>query len=241
SHEDLLPYLVRRLLENGANSSFVNRITDAKIAPSELVADPVATVAGFDFRPHPRIPAPRSLYGEHRTNSMGVNLANDAELSALAAKINAATKPWTATPLVPGARPGGATTAVTNPADRRERVGEWQAADAATVEQALANAVAAQPDWDRMPAASRAKILEHAGDLLEQRMAEFIALCTREAGKTLADGVAEVREAVDFCRYYAQQARQLFAQPEQLPGPTGESNELHLNGRGVFVCISPWN
>jgi RHH-type proline utilization regulon transcriptional repressor/proline dehydrogenase/delta 1-pyrroline-5-carboxylate dehydrogenase len=241
SHEDLLPYLVRRLLENGANSSFVNRITDEKIAPAELVADPVATVAGFDIKPHPRIPQPRSLYGEHRTNSMGVNLANDADLAELAAKINAAVKPWSAAPLVPGATSGGAKTAVTNPADRRERVGEWQVADAATVEAALANAVAAQPAWDRMPAVSRAKILEHAAKLLEQRMAEFIALCTKEAGKTLADGVAEVREAVDFCRYYAQQARQMLAHPEKLPGPTGESNELHLNGRGVFVCISPWN
>jgi RHH-type proline utilization regulon transcriptional repressor/proline dehydrogenase/delta 1-pyrroline-5-carboxylate dehydrogenase len=240
SHEDLLPYLVRRLLENGANSSFVNRITDEKIAPAELVADPVALVAGFDFKPHPRIPQPRDLYFDDRINSMGVNLANDAELAALSAKVNAAIKPWTATPLVPGATPTGAKSAATNPADRRERVGEWQAADSATVEKALQNAVAAQPEWDRMPAASRAKILEHAGNLLEARLPEFIALCTKEAGKTLADGVAEVREAVDFCRYYAQQARKLF-QPEKLPGPTGESNELHLNGRGVIVCISPWN
>jgi RHH-type proline utilization regulon transcriptional repressor/proline dehydrogenase/delta 1-pyrroline-5-carboxylate dehydrogenase len=241
SHEDLLPYLVRRLLENGANSSFVNRITDERVAPAELVADPVATVAGFDFKPHPKIPQPVDLYGAERKNSMGVNLANDAELSALAAQVNAALKPWRATPLVPGATSSGATSAVTNPADRRERVGEWQAADAATVEKALANAVAAQAEWDRMPAASRAKILDHAANLLEARMAEYIALCTKEAGKTLSDGVAEVREAVDFCRYYAQQGRKLFAHPEMLPGPTGESNELQLQGRGVFVCISPWN
>ncbi len=241
SHEDLLPYLVRRLLENGANSSFVNRITDESIAPAELVADPVATVAAFDFKPHPKIPQPIDLYGADRKNSMGVNLANDAELAALATKINAAVKPWSAAPLVPGANSNGAKLAVTNPADRRERVGEWQAADVATVERALANAVAAQPEWDRMPAASRAKILEHAAALLEARLPEFIALCTKEAGKTLADGVAEVREAVDFCRYYAVQGRRLFAHPEKLPGPTGESNELQLHGRGVFVCISPWN
>jgi RHH-type proline utilization regulon transcriptional repressor/proline dehydrogenase/delta 1-pyrroline-5-carboxylate dehydrogenase len=241
SHEDLLPYLVRRLLENGANSSFVNRITDEKIAPAELVADPVATVAGFDFKPHPKIPQPKDIYGEDRKNSMGVNLANDAELAALAASIKAATKPWRATPLVPGAALGAAALAVTNPADRRETVGEWQAADAATVELALTNAVASQPEWDRMPAVSRAKILEHAATLLEKRMPEFIALCTKEAGKTIGDGVAEVREAVDFLRYYAQQARRLFAHPEKLPGPTGESNELQLHGRGVFVCISPWN
>ena len=118
--------------------------------------------------------------------------------------------------------------------------GHWQAADGATVELALRNAVAAQPAWDATPAASRAAILEHAADLLEQRMAQYIALCTKEAGKTIPDGVAEVREAVDFLRYYGAQARELF-KPEALPGPTGESNSLQLSGRGVFVCISPWN
>src|SRR5690606_28164692 len=132
---------------------------------------------------------------------------------------------WSAAPLVPGAQPGGPVVEVANPADRRQRVGSWQAADPATVERALANAVAAQPGWDATPVASRASILEHAADLLEQRMAQFIALCTREAGKTIPDGVAEVREAVDFLRYYAGQARALFA-PEALPGPTGESNTL---------------
>ena len=129
---------------------------------------------------------------------------------------------------------------MTNPADRRQRVGQWQAADAATVDRALGNAVAAQPDWNAIPPASRAAILEHAADLLEQRMPQFIAMCTREAGKTIPDGVAEVREAVDFLRYYAGEARRLFA-PEPLPGPTGESNTLQLEGRGVFACISPWN
>ena len=241
SHEDLLPYLVRRLLENGANSSFVNRITDENVKPADLVADPVATVAGFDFQPHPRIPQPVAIYGEERKNSMGVNLANDQDLAQLAGQVNAAVKQWKATPLVPGAPVAGAALAVTNPADRREQVGEWVAADSATVERALANAESAQPDWDRLPGASRAKILEHAADLMEARLPEFIALCTKEAGKTLADGVAEVREAVDFLRYYAQQGRRLFAHPEKLPGPTGESNELFLHGRGVFVCISPWN
>ncbi|HRO87541.1 MAG TPA: bifunctional proline dehydrogenase/L-glutamate gamma-semialdehyde dehydrogenase PutA [Chiayiivirga sp.] len=241
SHEDLLPYLVRRLLENGANSSFVNRITDPAVAPADLVADPVTTVAGFDFKPHPHIPQPADLYGETRKNSMGVNLANDDDLARLAEQINAAVQPWAATPLVPGAQSSAPLQEVTNPADRREQVGTWQAADAATIERALANAVAAQPAWDAMPASSRAKILEHAADLLQARMPQFMALCTKEAGKTLADGVAEVREAVDFLRYYAQQARQMLAQGTTLPGPTGESNQLFLHGRGVFVCISPWN
>ena len=245
SHEDLLPYLVRRLLENGANSSFVNRITDEDVAIEDLVRDPVETVAGFETIPHPRIPLPRDLYraqGHDRDNSMGINLANDDQLRALAEQVNAATKQdWRAAPLVPGAATAGAAIAVTNPADRRETVGHWQPADSATVERALQNAVAAQPAWDGTPAASRAAILEHAADLLEQRMPQYIALCTKEAGKTIPDGIAEVREAVDFLRYYAGQARALFGHPEQLPGPTGESNALQLQGRGVFVCISPWN
>lgn len=241
SHEDLLPYLVRRLLENGANSSFVNRITDPTVAPSDLVADPVATVAGFDLKPHPRIPLPVALYGDERKNSMGVNFANTDELRRLADAVNAAIQPWHAAPLVPGAKPSGAALPITNPADRREQVGTWQAADAATVERALANAVAAQPMWDGLPATSRATILEHAADLLEQRLPRFVALCVKEAGKVLPDCIAEVREAVDFLRYYAQQARRTLAQPETLPGPTGESNQLYLHGRGVFVCISPWN
>ncbi|MGB8376878.1 MAG: bifunctional proline dehydrogenase/L-glutamate gamma-semialdehyde dehydrogenase PutA, partial [Rhodanobacteraceae bacterium] len=120
-------------------------------------------------------------------------------------------------------------------------VGSSRRADAATIEKALANAVAAQPSWDALPAASRAAILEHAADLLEARRAEFIALCVREAGKTIPAAISEVREAVDMCRYYAAMARKLFGQPENLPGPTGETNQLYLRGRGVFVCISPWN
>ena len=248
SHEDLLPYLVRRLLENGANSSFVNRITDDSVAIDDLIRDPIETVSAFDTIPHPRIPLPVDVYrsfialdsSNDRDNSMGLNLANDSQLQSLAAQVNAAVTDWRAAPLVPGANATSAAIAVTNPADRRQTVGHWQPADSATVEKALQNAVAAQPAWDAMPAASRATILEHAAKLLEERMPQYIALCTKEAGKTIPDGIAEVREAVDFLRYYAGQARRIFA-PEPLPGPTGESNTLQLAGRGVFVCISPWN
>ena len=252
SHEDLLPYLVRRLLENGANTSFVNRIVDEDVAIGDLVADPCETVRAFSSIPHPRIPLPVGLYGFNpapgqdpgsasRKNSMGVNLANDNELKALADAVNAAHAAWTARPLVPGATSNEAQRDVTNPSDRREVIGQSRNADAATIDKALANAIVAQPDWDVLPAASRATILEHAADLLEQRRGEFIALCVREAGKTIPAAVSEVREAVDMCRYYAAMARKLFGQPELLPGPTGESNQLFLRGRGVFVCISPWN
>ncbi|MBB5944451.1 RHH-type proline utilization regulon transcriptional repressor/proline dehydrogenase/delta 1-pyrroline-5-carboxylate dehydrogenase [Xanthomonas arboricola] len=244
SHEDLLPYLVRRLLENGANSSFVNRITDEDVAIEDLIRDPVEAVSAFASIPHPKIPLPVDLLrsqNHNRKNSMGANLANDNDLRALADQLNTALKPWQAAPLVPGAVIAGDALPVANPADHRQVVGHWKPADAATVEKALSNAAAAYPAWNRTPAASRATILEHAADLLEARMPEFMALCVKEAGKTLPDGVAEVREAVDFLRYYAGQARAQFGAPERLPGPTGESNELQLHGRGVFVCISPWN
>ena len=241
SHEDLLPYLVRRLLENGANSSFVNRITDENVKPEDLVADPIAAVNGFASKAHPRIPTPGHLFGDERKNSMGINLANDSALAELAKNVNAAIKNWQATPLVPGSKNSGAMNAVTNPANRKEAVGQWQSTDSSQVQTALDNAHAAFAEWDHTPAASRAKILEHAAELMEQRMPELIALCVKEAGKSMSASVAEVREAVDFCRYYAVQSRKLFGHPEKLPGPTGESNELQLHGRGVFVCISPWN
>ncbi len=241
SHRDLLPYLVRRLLENGANTSFINHVVDEFLPMGKLVGDPCEVVRGFASKPHPRIPLPVNLYAGLRKNSMGVNLSDDNELASLAEAANRHPGPWRAAPLVPGAKASGATVTVTNPADRRVEVGTWQGGDSATVDKALANAVAAQPGWDRLPAASRAAILEYAADLLEARRGEFVSMCVREAGKTISASVSEVREAADFLRYYATMARRLFGQPEALPGPTGETNELSLHGRGVFVCISPWN
>ncbi|HXD83488.1 MAG TPA: bifunctional proline dehydrogenase/L-glutamate gamma-semialdehyde dehydrogenase PutA, partial [Rudaea sp.] len=246
SHEDLLPYLVRRLLENGANSSFVNRIVDESLPIKDLVADPVDTVRAFATIPHPRIPQPIDLYesadsSQRRKNSMGVNFGNDNELRALADAVAQVPTNWAATPLVPGAKSGESLQDVTNPADRREKIGTKQQSDQAMIARALVNAAAAQPAWDALPAASRATILENAADLLEQRRAQFVALCVREAGKTLSAAISEVREAADMCRYYAAIARKLMGKPDALTGPTGESNEISLHGRGVFVCISPWN
>ncbi|MGH8113621.1 MAG: bifunctional proline dehydrogenase/L-glutamate gamma-semialdehyde dehydrogenase PutA, partial [Rhodanobacteraceae bacterium] len=241
SHKDLLPYLVRRLLENGANTSFINHVVDEFLPMEKLVGDPCEVVRGFESKPHPRIPLPVDLYGELRKNSMGVNLASDNELRALAEAVNRTHGPWRAAPLIPGAQSGEAPRDVTNPADRRVVVGQSGNADAAAILHALDNAVAAQPAWDETPAEQRATILERAADLLEQNRAELIALCVREAGKTIPAAISEVREAVDMCRYYAAMARKLFGSPQDLPGPTGESNQLFLRGRGVFVCISPWN
>jgi RHH-type transcriptional regulator, proline utilization regulon repressor / proline dehydrogenase / delta 1-pyrroline-5-carboxylate dehydrogenase len=241
SHEDLLPYLVRRLLENGANTSFVNRISDESLAIVDLVADPVDIVKAYDSIPHPRIPRPRDLYGENRRNSAGYNLASEDELGRLAEAIARAPATSDAGPLVPGAQVGGEAIDISSPAERSVKVGQWWPADTALVDKALDGAVRAQVAWDLRGGEARAAMLDRAADLIEAHAGELIALMTREAGKTVPDGIAEVREAADFCRYYAAEARALFAEPELLPGPTGESNQLFLHGRGVFVCISPWN
>jgi len=242
SHEDLLPYLVRRLLENGANTSFVNRISDEKLPVDELVADPVATVKRHQLTSHPRIPLPRDIYGDLRRNSKGVNLADVTKLEPLAEAIaKHAPGKWEAGPVIGGKAGGGEATPITDPADRRRTIGRRTECSAGDVDRAIGIAVKAQPGWDDMGAEKRAAILEKAADLLEERFPLFMALCAREAGKTVGDSVAEIREAADFLRYYPAIARREFAQPRLLRGYTGERNELGLHGKGVFVCISPWN
>ena len=242
SHEDLLAYLVRRLLENGANTSFVNRIVDENQPIDEIISDPIAQARRLERIPHPRIPLPRDLYGPQRRNSAGVDLSDVRVLSPLAKAMDGALgRLWEAAPITGGLPKSGPIKAVTDPADRSRQVGEVIEAQPEHLEDALARAHRVAPGWDATPAAERAACLERAADLMEQNQADILALCIREAGKTLLDAVAELREAVDFCRYYAGQARANFNEPIQLPGPTGERNQISLHGRGVFLCISPWN
>ncbi|SFF48166.1 L-proline dehydrogenase /delta-1-pyrroline-5-carboxylate dehydrogenase [Fontimonas thermophila] len=242
SHEDLLPYLVRRLLENGANTSFVNRIFDEQVPPEQLVEDPVTVVARLAVKPNPNLPLPVDLYGAARRNSHGLNLADESVVVGLQAALGAARPPQRATSLLAcGEGPGGEVTPVLDPADHRRRLGEWVALPVERVPEVVAAALGAQARWNALAVDQRAAMLERAADRLEERHAEFMRLLIREAGKTVTDAVSEVREAVDFLRYYAASARRLMAHPEVLPGPTGEHNELQLHGKGVFVCISPWN
>ncbi|TVR81803.1 MAG: bifunctional proline dehydrogenase/L-glutamate gamma-semialdehyde dehydrogenase PutA [Rhodospirillales bacterium] len=242
SHEDLLAYLVRRLLENGANTSFVNRLTDAALPVETIVADPVARVESFATKAHPRIPPPPALFGETRRNSKGLDLSNPALLRDLQSAMTAAERVWTAAPLVSGQIVGGLDErAIADPADRSRTVGVVVEADAPAAAAVMAAATAAAARWEAATAGERAAVLERAADAYEEAMPELMALAVREAGKTIPDAVAEVREAVDFLRYYAARARAEFAAPSVLPGPTGERNEFVLGGRGVFVCISPWN
>ncbi len=242
SHEDLLPYLVRRLLENGANTSFVNRIVDDKAPIEEIVSDPLQKLAALPQIPHPRIPLPAAIYPD-RVGSRGLELSDVEVLEQLQSSIKeASSKPWQAAPSVAGSISNTTVTAtaVYSPADSRQQIGQVIVADTADVQKALDAAPAAARQWERTPVTERAACLERCADLLEAHSSELIAMCIQEGGKTIGDAVAEVREAVDFCRYYAVRARADFT-PELLPGPTGEQNQLQLHGRGVFVCISPWN
>ncbi|MFH1870569.1 MAG: bifunctional proline dehydrogenase/L-glutamate gamma-semialdehyde dehydrogenase PutA [Pseudomonadota bacterium] len=238
SHETLLPYLVRRLLENGSNSSFVNRIVDESVSIDELLADPLSRVRPQGGAPHPAIPLPARLFGAGRLNSAGVDLADEARIAELESGLaQLAARQWSARPL-----PGVATSSVTssatpssglplpvlNPADHEERVGEVTEADDAAVELALATAASCAADWAQTAPAARAAALRRAADLFEAQRMQLLSLCIREAGKTWSNGLAEIREAVDFCRYYAAQLdSERYRPAHAMPGPV--------------VCISPWN
>jgi RHH-type proline utilization regulon transcriptional repressor/proline dehydrogenase/delta 1-pyrroline-5-carboxylate dehydrogenase len=240
SHEDLLPYLVRRLLENGANTSFVHALLDEKTPVSKVVSDPVTVIEATGGAPHPRIPLPIDLYGPSRRNSGGMDLSVASTREALGASI-AALPQLEAGPIVSGKMIGELTETRVSPSDLSRSIGRAGVASTADVDAAFAAARKAQRAWDAKGGEARAVVLRAMGDALEADCHRLVAICAAEAGKTLADGVAEVREAADFCRYYASLAERQFAHPETLRGPVGETNQLSLHGRGVFACISPWN
>ncbi len=214
SHRDLLAYLVRRLLENGAFSSFVAVAADDAVPVAALLRRPADIIGTAGHARHPNIPVPRDLYQPQRANSRGIEFGERAALGGLVSAVAAEVTP---------------------------EAGSIIDATPAEANAAIAAAREGFKDWSRTPADRRAEILERVAGLLEERRARFIALLQREGGKTLDDAVSEVREAVDFCRYYAAEGRKLFGHDKTLPGPTGESNSLRLRGRGVFIAISPWN
>ncbi|WCM25623.1 bifunctional proline dehydrogenase/L-glutamate gamma-semialdehyde dehydrogenase PutA [Sphingomonas sp. QA11] len=240
-HEELLPYLVRRLLENGANTSFVHALLDEGIPAAEVVRDPVAIVEAHP-RAHDKIPVPSRLYGGARRNSEGRDFsllaARDTAGKALAMVRAEKLK---AGPIIGGKLVTRPTEPVTNPADRSLTIGQVGSATPADIDAAIKLARKAQPRWDALTGTGRAVLLRAMADALEAEEDRLVALLSLEAGKTLNDGVAEVREAVDFCRYYAMLAERQFGAPVILDGPVGEVNSLELHGRGVFACISPWN
>ncbi len=237
-HKELLAYLVRRLLENGANTSFVNRMADSEVPIEEMTGDPVAELSALEPKCNPAIPSPADIFGARR-NSAGVDLSDPLVRETLLEQLAVlASKQWSAEPAF-GA--GGAQIGVSSPYDFGQRVGTVTYATAKGISEGVEASQAIQPGWDALGGDKRGLLLEAAADLFEAHTAEFLSLCQREAGKTLVDAVLELREAVDFLRYYAAEARRQFAAPLVLPGPTGEENLLRLHGRGVFATIAPWN
>lgn len=253
AHKDLLSYLVRRLLENGANSSFVNRLVDQHLPIEDIVADPIATLAALEHKPHPSIPLPKNIYAT-RANSAGLNLNNALELESFfrSARENYGEshgqnnkQQLLAKPLIDGDKnknsvPAEKPIAAISPATGKA-IGTITHATQQEVNRAVENARQCAEGWGKMGGKSRAKLLMATADCYEKNRDLLLSLCILEAGKTLPDAVAEIREAVDFLRYYAQQCEAEFEQPQTLTGPTGELNQCSLHGRGVFVCISPWN
>lgn len=240
THKDLLGYLVRRLLENGANSSFINRLADEKIPIEKIVCDPVARIAALAQKPHPRIPNPRDIYGAWQ-NSQGIDLSDMSNLMQLKKQMTAADQEWHAASIVNGKiRSNKNASPVTSPSNTQLVIAYVNQADEQDIESALKTAHEACVSWAEVPVEKRATILEEAALLLQQEMPTLITMMMREGGKCILDCISEVREAIDFCRYYSYRAR-LDLVPQHLPGPTGENNQLSLHPRGVTVCISPWN
>ena len=238
-HKELLPYLVRRLLENGANTSFVNRIVDKSIPVERIIADPIAKVRRYQCKPHPRIPLPKDLFGASRQNSQGLDLTDEAKFRSLDVELQTFTdQGWYASPIIDGELVGGETTPVFDPSNRRRQIGEVTTSTEAHIDKALSLATETAVRWNQTSVDERARCLERTADLFETHMSELMALCVREAGKTLSNAIAEVREAVDFCRYYAHRARKDLAEPQVLPG---NGVKVRYQALGVFACISPWN
>ncbi|MGZ5834579.1 MAG: bifunctional proline dehydrogenase/L-glutamate gamma-semialdehyde dehydrogenase PutA [Xanthobacteraceae bacterium] len=238
-HRDLLAYLVRRLLENGANSSFVSIAADPNVPVDEILKRPQRPIGDAHHARNSSIPLPKDLLLPVRGNSGGVEFGDSKGLETLLSEVRAAARRTNATSVINGDAQSGRIRDIVSPIDGQS-IGKVVEADAALVNTAMAAAQAGFADWNETPVEQRSQILESAADLIEKRRTVLIALLQSEGGKTIDDALSEVREAADYCRYYAAEARRSLA-PEKLPGPTGEANELHYRGRGIFVCISPWN
>ena len=239
-HRDLLAYLVRRLLENGANSSFVSLAGDRNVRVETLLRRPQAGIAAGGAR-HPTLPLPKDLFAPERLNAAGLEFGSRAALDALAAEIRAASGAALASSIIDGLPTLGEVREALSPIDGATIAGRVIEAKPATADAAMAAALKGTSAWAATAVTRRAAALDKAADAMEAARGRLIHLLQVEAGKTLDDGLAELREAVAFCRYYAAEGRRLFGQPVVLPGPTGESNRLALRGRGVFLAISPWN
>ena len=240
NHEDLLAYLVRRLLENGANSSFVNRLVDEKAPIENMITDPKDKVLSFDSIPHPEIPLPERMFKD-RTNSNGLDLGNRTDLSCILDILNSCEKSDFSETAALTRTLNGKKHASFTPQNRAIQLAHITEASLEDTDKAVVRADQAFQNWNGENVENRAECLNRTATLLHENQDELIKLLVLEAGKTIPDAISEIREAEDFLRYYAVEAIKTMATPDTMPGPTGELNQLRLSGRGVFVCISPWN
>ena len=241
-HKNLLAYLVRRLLENGANSSFISEAADPGVPVEHVLRPPQAIIGSPEAAPHPKLPLPRDLFAPSRRNSRGLEFGDRAALDGLLSEVRQGAKtPLTSRPFVDGNPLAGVARNAASPIGGE--AGSWDVTDSTPelADGAVRAAMSGFSEWSARPVSERAAMLDRAAELLEARRGRLIYLLQIEGGKTIDDSVSEVREAVDFCRYYAAEARRLMGDPKRMPGPTGESNHLVLRGRGVFIAISPWN
>lgn len=243
THENLLGYLVRRLLENGANSSFVNRLADEKIPLEKITADPLAFISALKVKPHPKILPPKDIY-PHWQNSQGIDLSNRHECLNLKQQMETNISSWRVGSIIKGKlRIKETEHENTGPVEcpsSKETIGYVTRASEAEIEETLKAAVSVSTQWAHTPFEERALILERAAELFQKNMPKLATILTREAGKCIFDCLSEIRETIDYCRYYAYRAREDL-KPHILPGPTGEFNQLTLHPRGIITCISPWN
>ncbi len=248
THKELLPYLIRRILENGASTSFLKKVVDEEVNIEELIKDPALAlpakpglIAKGAALPQ-GLSLPPNLYGDDRKNSSGFDLGNASHLKEIKAGLeNFKNTEWNAAPIINGRECKHTTSAVFAPYDIKLKIGSVTTSSPDDIKSAIDITAKAFKEWSATHVNARAKIIEKFANLLEENCFEIMSLCIKEAGKTIPDSIAELREAVDFCRYYAARARELFANPKIMKGPTGELNELSLHGRGMFMCISPWN
>lgn len=242
-YEELLSYLVRRLLENGANTSFVNRLADETTPIDQIIQDPIERTKKLISYPHPHLPIPHDIYPD-RPNSKGFDISDPQVLLDLSTQIKNIDYHWECKPIIGDiainideCRKEGRF----NPTNTQEKIGIVYNAGTELAEKAIEIANVHYEEWDKVGGQKRGDILQKVADLIEENAPSFIAYCIKEAGKTLNDAIAEIREAADFCRYYGSLAQKHFETPLNLQGVTGETNHLSLHGRGVFLCISPWN
>ncbi|GAT76215.1 bifunctional proline dehydrogenase/pyrroline-5-carboxylate dehydrogenase [Ehrlichia ruminantium] len=242
SYQDLLPYLIRRLLENGANSSFINQMNDSNITLDQLIEDPLEKAKSFEYMPHPSISLPKDIFGDERINSAGIDITDSVTLVNFNEEMKEYKEhKFKALSIINGEELGSQAIEVFSPANSEDVVGEVSFADATQAVSALDIAYDAFKEWSSMSVYDRAAILEKAADLMEENKAKLIVLLIREGGKVISDAIAEVREAVDFLRYYVAMGKKELGDSKKLPGPVGEDNYIYFRSRGVFICISPWN